>query len=183
MKIKLVQPGYETLTGYFGVIEFVDGRSVNDVTKREAEYLASLVNIETEEGVNPSVAQQILDTYGDTMPVETPVAPTAPQAVPLAKTYTADELAAVADAGGIKGVRAIADTLGLKGQSIAELIGRILAVASATPVSAVTETVAIDAADAQSIVNNASDAAVAATDAEADQFALAEASAAADTAK
>lgn len=135
MKIQLTEPGYEQFTGHFGVVEFLDGTSVGDVSQGEAALLASLVQVRTIDGVNPSPAQAILDSYGDQLAAATQptVAELPPEPVAERRAYTMEELAEAADKGGIKAVRAIADPLGIKGQSIAEIIGKIVA---ANPVDA-----------------------------------------------
>lgn len=127
MKIKITQPGWETFTGNFGSIEFADGVSVGEVSQNEASRVAAVVRVETTEGKDPSMAQLIIDTYSDPAPLETTIA-AADLPKPEVPSYTADELAAIADKLGIKGLREIADPLGIKANSIAELIGRILAV-------------------------------------------------------
>lgn len=130
MKIKLTGAGYEGYTGHFGVVEFVDGVSVEDVSDIEAQRLASIVPIETLEGRNPSPAQVILDTYSQ--PLEHATLQTSQESgvsdAP-AVGYTAEELAAIADKGGIKALRAIGEPLGLRGNSITDLMGKILAAA------------------------------------------------------
>jgi hypothetical protein len=134
MKIKIIEPGWAGFTGPLGWTEFVDGVSVDEVSKAEAQHLAAVVQIEELDsagegtGKSPSIAQVILDTHGKSAPAETTVKGTdaAPAPVAPAKVYTPEELAAVADADGIKGIRQIADPLGLKGTSIAELIGKVL---------------------------------------------------------
>lgn len=137
MKIQLIEPGYESFNGHFGVIEFADGVSVNEVSPLEAERLGSLVRVQTLDGKDPSAAQKILDTYSNPMELATtPVGE--PEAVVASVSYTAEQLAVVADEGGIKAIRAIAEPLGMKGTSIAELIGKILA-ASAAPAPAAAE--------------------------------------------
>lgn len=132
MKIKIVQQGWEKFTGTFGVVEFVDGVSVNDVSRTEAQCLAAAVSIVNLEGKDPSAAQAIIDTN----PTPAKVASILTEDLvekPPAVTYTADQLAEIADKSGIKGLRAIADPLNLRGNSIAELIGKILRVAGAKP--------------------------------------------------
>ena len=140
MKIKLVEPGWENLTGQFGAYEFVDGVSVDDIPKSEASYLANLVRIETVEdgveGKNPSSTQLLLDTQAQ--PAETKDLTTGEEqaaidekaraelGAKLAKVYTLEELQAVADAEGIAGLRAIAEPLGLKANSITALIEKVM---------------------------------------------------------
>lgn len=160
MKIKITQPGYEQFTGFFGVVEFANGVSVGDVAPIEAQRLASIVQVENEEGHNPSVAQTIIDTYAErmghaTLPEADPSTPTTPAPE---RRYAADELAAVADEDGIKGLRAIAEPLGLKANSIAELIGKILAVAG--PVDQPAEIVPAEEAQEQAAAEEVAQAVV-----------------------
>lgn len=128
MKIKLIEPGWASLTGMFGVVEFVDGVSVHEVSQAEASRLASIVQIETLDGVNPSPAQQILDSWSGPMASATSdTADVAPATVAAGKVWTAVELEGIADKDGIKGLREIAEPIGARGNSIAELIGKIVA--------------------------------------------------------
>lgn len=129
MKIKIVEPGWAGFSGQFGAVEFADGVSIEDVSAAEARTLAGLVQIETLEGKNPSATQQLLDAHHNAPRQVEPLKhiPEAPPAPAAAKVWTQDELAAVADASGIKGIREIADPLGLKDNSIAELMAKILA--------------------------------------------------------
>jgi hypothetical protein len=122
MKIKMVQPGYEQFTGNFGGVEFVDGVSVVDVAPMIATRIANVVRVENaENGVNPSASQTALDSYSTPMALR-------PQDVPAAKPqkYTEAELEVIASKEGIKGVRKIGDTFGVKATGIAELIALIL---------------------------------------------------------
>lgn len=133
MKLKLTEPGWENFTGLFGAVNFENGVSVDDVSAAEARHLAACVRLENaEDGSNPSVAQEIIDNQGKTLEQAIPAyveAAPAEAAPEQGQTYTADELMAVADKSGIKGLRVIGDAIGVKGASIAELIGRILEVA------------------------------------------------------
>ena len=129
MKIKLVEPGWETFSDYLGFVLFKDGESVEDVSPAEAARLASIVRIETLEGRNPSPAQMILDNWSGPMIVATTdTADAAKAASPAApaKSWTQEELSAIADERGIKGLREIGDDLGLKGTGIADLIAKIV---------------------------------------------------------
>jgi len=126
MKIKIIQAGYAGFSGYFGSTLFADGVSVEDVGLLEARRLGSVVAVEMEDGTDPSAAQAMLDAY------KTPFAlATTKQEEPtplVLLDHTPESLAAVADAEGIKGLRDIGTPLGIKGTSIAELIGKIMAV-------------------------------------------------------
>lgn len=138
MKIKLTDAGWANLTGFFGAVEFIDGVSVNDVSHAEAARMASLVQLEcVDTGSNPSPAQQILDTWASPMALAT--TPTEPEnavaGTPTAgaKVWTHDELAAIADTKGIKGLREIAEPLGLRDNKTADLIVKILAANPVAP--------------------------------------------------
>lgn len=129
MKIKLVEPGWETFSEYLGFTLFKDGESVEDVSSAEAARLASIVRIETLEGRDPSPAQMILDNWSGPMSVATTdTADAAKAASPAApaKSWTKQELSAIADEKGIRGLREIGDDLGLKGTGIADLIVKIV---------------------------------------------------------
>jgi hypothetical protein len=125
MKIKIIEAGWAGYTGHFGMIAFEDGVSVDEVSRADAAYLAGLVAIETLEGVNPSSTQALLDAHVNPAPV-VPAPVHIPDAPVVARVYTAEELAEVADQHGIRGIRAIAEPLGLKDNSIAELMAKIL---------------------------------------------------------
>jgi hypothetical protein len=130
MKIKLTEPGYEHFTGLFGIYEFEDGVSVEDLGRGDCNAISSLVAaVDAETGLNPSMAQVQIDLYNRPAPIEVEGAPSAPPApeVVVVPAYTKESLEAVADAQGIKGVRDIADPMGIKGVAISELIEKILA--------------------------------------------------------
>jgi hypothetical protein len=126
MKLRLLQPGYENMDGYIGIIEFKDGLSVDDVNEREARQLGLSIRVEFEDGRDPNPAQNLLDSMHNQAPVagEEPAEPVEPE-VPVA-LLTREDLEAVADKGGIKGLRAIAEGFNVKGTSIVELINEIL---------------------------------------------------------
>lgn len=130
MKIKITEPGWAGFTGQFGQFEFVDGVSIDDIGRADASYLAGLISVEdASSSKNPSVAQRIIDTY--MLPAAALQTPDAPVEAAVAVVYTKESLEAIADAGGIKGIREIADPMGIKGNAIAELIGKVLAAQSA----------------------------------------------------
>lgn len=133
MKIRMTQAGWDNFTGYFGVVEFRDGLSVNEVSDMEAQRIAAVISVNREDGTNPSAAQLINDTRAQPMEVvSTPRGDAdAPAGTPV--KYTAEQLAEIADKQGIAGLRVIAKSLDVAGKSIAELIGKILAVAGEKP--------------------------------------------------
>ena len=151
MKIKITEPGWASFSENFGGVDFVDGVSVDDVSPAEARYLSSLIRVETLEGKNPSPAQVLIDNrhagIGRPPVTETPFTPPAePQKEPedvadKDKVWTQAQLEAVADEKGIKGIRAIAEPLGLKDNSITDLIAKILSSQAQKPAApTVTET-------------------------------------------
>lgn len=132
MKIKIVQAGWEGFTGMFGVVEFVDGVSVNEISRSEAQALAATVSVVTLDGKDPSAAQQIIDL--NDKPAEANVnLPTGDIESKPTETYTKEQLEEIADKDGIKGIRMIGDSLGVRGNSIADLIAKIMAVAGKKP--------------------------------------------------
>jgi hypothetical protein len=131
MKIKLVQPGWEALTGLFGGVDFADGVSVNDVADADARRLANIVSIERLDGSNPSSSQAVLDSQSTSMQV----VPERTVAAPVT-AYTQEGLEAIASKKGIKGLREVSEPLGVKASGIAELIELIL---KAQAVKAATE--------------------------------------------
>lgn len=136
MRIRIVQPGWEAFTGNFGSIEFSDGVSVTEVSNIEASRVAAVVRVETLQGKDPSMAQRIIDAHHEPAPEQAATVAVAELPPADKPSYTAEELAAVADKHGIKGLREIADPLGIKANSISELIARILAVCQRAPIPA-----------------------------------------------
>lgn len=137
MKIKIIQPGYEGLNGQLGVFDFIDGISVQDVPYLDALHLAALVTV-----VDIATDDHPANSPFEVAPVnlaaavehrESGVLVEAPAAVAVTpSSHTKESLEAVADASGIKGIREIAEPLGLKDNSIVELIAKILAAQAAT---------------------------------------------------
>lgn len=127
-RLRMTQPGYENFTGDFGVVTFLNGVSVDDVGVGEARRLSGIIQMEdAETGVNHSFAQVVLDRRDVEMKIST--LPEAAADVPtpgVVVIYSDAQLAAIADKGGIKGIRAISDPLNLKGTSISVLIAAIL---------------------------------------------------------
>lgn len=142
MKLRLTQPGFATYSGQMGVIQFVDGVSSDDVQSIDAIRMAAVMLCEWADGSSPSIAQAILDHAhtpapmllpGEPAPSDTATTLEAPpsQSLPISQSlpvsYTEAQLAAIADRDGIKGLRVIGDPLGIKANSIIDLITAILA--------------------------------------------------------
>ena len=142
MKLRLTQPGYETYTAQMGVIFFENGLSTADVKPVDAVRIAAQFLCEWEDGTTASVAQSILDhahattlTIPQVQNADEALAQAATDAGAVASTneaaggeklYTENQLSEIADKSGIKGLRSIAEPLGIKGHSIAELIKAIV---------------------------------------------------------
>jgi len=134
MKLRLTGSGFENFTGQMGAHEFLNGVSTTDVTERDAIRLSGVFHTEWVDpsvGVqHPSLAQRLLDngsveaTNNLQLGAQGEAAPEV--VVEPKKVWTEADLAAVADRDGIKGLREIADPLGLKSNSILELINLIL---------------------------------------------------------
>lgn len=188
-RIRITSPGWTNFNGYFGVIEFKDSVSVEAVGRIETERLAALIQFETvpddenDAARDPSAAQRIVETYADNLGHATLLTqaelPKPPE--PEKPTYTPEQLADLADAGGIAAVRKAAEPLGVTGASISELIGKILAVAG--PKAPIDPAVQADATESVELTDSAEVEALAAAEvrarAEAEAAALAEAEAAA----
>jgi hypothetical protein len=128
MKIKLTQPGWETYSGPMAGAMFENGLADN-VTPRVAAKIGNIVQCETEDGENPSMSQQIINSQATNMSAVTllEAGDKAPKdEVKPARIYTQQELEAIADKRGIDGLREIAKPLGLKGVSIAKLLVAIV---------------------------------------------------------
>lgn len=143
MKIRITQAGWAGYNGDFGAFAFVDGVSVDDIGTADAAYLAGLLNIENvDTGTSPSITQRMVDAQSDAAKPEIKVVLPAPNVLIL---RTKAELEAVADDFGIKGIRDISDLLGVKGNSISELIDKILIAESGLAATARTAQLAEEA--------------------------------------
>lgn len=140
-KIKIAQPGWEGFTGQFGPVEFKDGVSLGPVDQVFVDRCAAEIKIvDAETGAPVGVQERLIEAQCVTLDVldrlpratEADVAPApkpAPAPVQVAedvKTWTDEELMAIADDQGIKGLREIGDAMGAKGRAIPELINNIL---------------------------------------------------------
>lgn len=129
MKIRIIESGWAGFTGDLGPIAFVDGISVDDVGSADASYLAGILSVENADtGKNPSISQRIVDSYDQTAKVEAAIIAAA---TVIPGDFTKEQLEAIADSGGIKGVREVSDPLGVKGNSITELIDKVLSAQTA----------------------------------------------------
>lgn len=155
MKIRITDKGFANLTGLFGNVEFVDGVSVDSVSRAEAARLGTILSIEVEgTGENPSTTQLMVDIHNKNMEelglreanlyksVPGVVQP-GPEVIDqtsittqktsgavvrseLNYDYTQDDLAAIADREGIAGLRAFADKYSLNDKSVAGLVKKLM---------------------------------------------------------
>lgn len=130
MKLRLTNGGFDKYTGQMGVIQFVDGLSVDDVLPIDAIRVAGIIGGEWEDGTPANVSQMYLDN------MNTPATSSGVASIVEAEKsengsvtpYTEEYLHEIATNSGISGIREIADKLGIKGNSIRGLIDAILKV-------------------------------------------------------
>lgn len=131
MKLRLTADGYTDFTGLFGIVEFQDGLSVEDVSPKAAGRIGAVISTTWEDGTTASVADAILNGVNVPAPsVDGPYEHVEFEQTgtvgSTASYWTAEELGAIADESGIAGLRVIAEPAGVKGNSIAGLIAAIL---------------------------------------------------------
>lgn len=134
----------ETFSNFTGVMvgaHFENGKTVEPIPYRDAQALAAIMEVETEDGHNPSPtenmwrgcremdADKAKELEISAEPVEVRIGKKASndESKQTAPKYTREELEAVADNSGITGLRKVAETFGVKGRSIEELIEEVLA--------------------------------------------------------
>ena len=143
MKIVLKEPGFENYTGQFGVNTSVHGKSVEDGAPHDAVRISAVMKAEWENGVTPTAETEYSKLIEATAPgLADPRTAADPAIADAAKEmseaekeltealvaveHTQETLGALADKEGIAGLRKIADGLGVKAQSISDLIEKIL---------------------------------------------------------
>lgn len=134
MKLRLTQAGFEKYTGQMGVVMFKDGLSEGDVLPIDAIRISAAIGADWEDGSPANVGDMYLNNMDSPAFVGRPEVEQAAEEksepvqapAPSGTTYTKDDLAKIADAEGIAGLRAIADPAGVKGTSIVGLIEAIL---------------------------------------------------------
>lgn len=146
MKIKIVEPGWDTYTGPLGLVHFENAVSTSDISRQEALRIGAMLRVVeiNEDGedigtVNPAHEVLLHQTVAAPVVPESPreaepaLAP-APQPVAeepappaIVKIYSKEELFEIASKEGINGIRKIGEPLGVKNNSIKGLIAEILA--------------------------------------------------------
>jgi hypothetical protein len=139
-RIRLIEPGWETYTGHLIGWEFVNGLSALPVPPVMAQQIGTALRVEAvDDGAQVGAGVTMQDNLhrGAEVTPELPRqsdeamnAPTEPVAEPTPTPksvtfYSRAELEAIADRSGITGLRQIADTLGVRGRGIVELIREI----------------------------------------------------------
>lgn len=143
MKIKFANPDLASFTGMYGMLEFKDGVSVNDVSEHDVRLFGAITTIEVigdgftpeksyDEIKNISAGSVTLPTLAE-LQAQAAQLVTAVMSPPEGATvstpavvYTKEQLEAIADKDGIAGLRNIGDTLDVRGTSITKLIQAIL---------------------------------------------------------
>jgi hypothetical protein len=136
MKLRLTQAGFENYTGQMGVVMFKDGLSEGDVLPIDAIRISAAIGADWEDGTAANVGDMYLNNMDapahigggvirESDEVEQVEEGAATQVV-AGTVYSKDDLAKIADADGIAGLRAIAEPMGVKGTSIVGLIEAIL---------------------------------------------------------
>jgi hypothetical protein len=136
VRIRLLNPTLTNLTGVFGNYSFIDGVS-ELMLRREAERLSVITAVEfvNSENLWERKARERGQITSDNLNTDPPKPHLGSQIEVLApepvkskdiKTYSREELEAIADDKGIQGLREIADPLNVKGVSIRTLLDGIL---------------------------------------------------------
>lgn len=181
-KLKLVSAGWETYTGWLNAVEFSEGISVNPVPQNIADRISGtmrVVEIEddgTELGqagaaarlkdgatIRAEVVQPLARATEEELKeeAERDAAAAAEKArlAEVKKSYTKEELEEIADKDGIKGLREVGDTLGVRGRAIPELIDDILTAQEKLKVSEAGERLVSSAEEPETVSDEAAAAA------------------------
>jgi hypothetical protein len=148
LKLIMKEPGNESYTGQFGVIQFENGTSTSDVSPLDAVRIGAVMRVIWENGNAPSMADEFAPEFLKGAPLEIQITPppavapvgaelSAASSLDLDKVdpnppHTVESLGAIADAEGIKGLRVIGDKFNVHEKSVAALIQGILKAQAAT---------------------------------------------------
>jgi hypothetical protein len=122
MKIEITHPSFTGYNGYLGPVEFKDGISVFDLSPVHVQMVMSNIScVDIATGLDPVLF------YSESVPAVEEAPAEVPLTVPgVVSEHTRASLEAVADAVGIRGIRAISAPMGIKGNAISDLINKIL---------------------------------------------------------
>ena len=132
--IKIEEAGYEQFTGNIAGFQFVNGVTVEPLSKQEADRFAAIMRVSClDSGIPqeigaasriinrdvelPTVSNQMLEKQDEPEPVVEVISKS---------RYTEAQLEAIADEKGIEGLREIGRLYGIKGRAIHELIEEII---------------------------------------------------------
>lgn len=145
--VKIAQKGWETFSGYLEGVKFEDGISLESISLHTAERLGcsmKIVDAETDEPVSssnrilqardqsvaPGRLTMTMAEYKASLETEEAPAPTEepePAPEPVKKpSYTREQLEAIADNGGITGLREFAKDFNVNGRSIPGIIDALM---------------------------------------------------------
>jgi hypothetical protein len=114
----------ETYNGFLSEAEFVDGVSVEPLTKAQAQRIAGAFRIETLDGLDPSEGAEY------TAILKGVEAPAVEYAQPVVESvvydFTRESLETIADKQGLNGLRPIGDKYGIKSNSIVSMIDKLM---------------------------------------------------------
>ncbi len=133
-RLRITEPGWKNYKGHFGGVEFKDGLSTEVVDPVTASRLGSLIRIQLVDTDTQAGQAADLRAMHETRAAVVPELPrstedgSAPKAnqVEEKPAHTRESLEAVADSRGIAGLREIATPLGVKSNSIPDMIEKIL---------------------------------------------------------
>jgi Sec-independent protein translocase protein TatA len=143
-RLKIIEKGWETYTGFMSMVSFVDGVSVDPVPQHMADRItASVQTVEIDEDggeiqagaaarlvggatLSAEIVEPLAVATAEEIAAERAEAKASADKAPVEKFYTAAELEVVADDRGIKGLREIAAPWGVRGRAIPELIREIM---------------------------------------------------------
>jgi len=135
-RLKIVEPGWETYSDFFGGYKFTNGLSDEPISSADANRLGTLlrfVGVDSDAQVGEGATQlELTDTKAEVVIAagekerETASVEQATAEAVASTKHTVEELEALADQGGIAALRAIGDKIGVKGRSIPELIREII---------------------------------------------------------
>lgn len=140
-KIKLLESAFASYTGYMSGVEFKNGESIGEVPFVDQQRICSIMKAQTIEGVNVSGASALAMSRELTsffalenekkadLVIDSPRGEDGGGSNDEIIRYTRAELEAVADDGGIAGLRDIGNRFDVKATSIEKMIDAILAVA------------------------------------------------------
>nr|WP_181374645.1 hypothetical protein [Pectobacterium carotovorum]AKG47469.1 hypothetical protein pA_00029 [Pectobacterium carotovorum] len=135
-KIKILESAFSAYSGYLFGVEFKNGVSVCELPYIDQQRICAIMKAETLDGENVSTASSLAknrELKADTaleMEVEAePVVELKRESEKIDVTYSREELEAIADKGGIAGLRLIGNDLDVREKSIELMIEKILNVA------------------------------------------------------